>query len=177
MPDDNIGSVFSISDDGEQRTITINTPPGCSFDTNADDTVMEGVEQTSSGGSISHHAGNLTQIGGRQSASNGGTITNAVRNGNLRQIDVDQAADSGGRISNQVINDIDELILKAQSQLQSDSSLESERKQRLLELCEKILSSNSRSEKVSLAGGFIAAAANIAQIASFVMELQRCVAS
>ena len=39
---------------------------------------MENVDQVSMGGSIEHNAGDLTQIGGSQTAINGGRIINRV---------------------------------------------------------------------------------------------------
>jgi hypothetical protein len=92
-------ALMTITSDG----IKINTPPGSAVITNATEAIMRGVEQTTSGGIISHTATNqLTQIGGSHTASNGGKIINSVEGGSLAQIGVKQSADSKGEIINRI---------------------------------------------------------------------------
>jgi hypothetical protein len=91
-------SILSITPDG----IKINTPPGATVSTNSTQAHMQNVEQNTSGGHIDHNSKDLTQIGGSQSASNKGKITNRVTNGTLLQENVEQTAESSGEIVNEV---------------------------------------------------------------------------
>ncbi|MFA6549962.1 MAG: hypothetical protein WCT36_01235 [Candidatus Gracilibacteria bacterium] len=102
MADEN-NAIFSITSDGVNSEITINTPPGASVKTNSTETYMQNIDQTSTCGEISHNSNNLTQIGGSQSASEGGKITNRVENGTLFQENIDQSAESGGEIMSEVV--------------------------------------------------------------------------
>lgn len=95
-------SSIKFNANGVNSKITINTNLGSSAKTNADNILMSNVEQNSYGGEIEHNAGDLTQVGGSQSAINKGKITNSVDGGTLTQVDLKQSADSEGEILNQV---------------------------------------------------------------------------
>jgi hypothetical protein len=100
--------LLSISD---TEGIKIHVKKGDSITTMADSTFMKGIAQTSVGGTISHTANNLTQIGGSQRSENGGSIKNKSQGGNLYQEGVQQTAADGGRISNET----DTSVIKADS--------------------------------------------------------------
>jgi|GEM_PF-2888348 hypothetical protein len=102
MTDDKNNAILSITSDGVNSKIKINTPPGASLTTNAEKINMQNVEQESSGGEISHNAGDLTQIGGSQTARNKGKITNRVKGGTLYQENLTQSAEDKGEILNEV---------------------------------------------------------------------------
>lgn len=102
MTDDKNNAVLSITYDGVNSTIKINTPPGASLTTNATKTHMQNVEQESTGGEISHNAADLTQVGGTQTAKNQGKITNRVEDGTLHQENMAQSAEDKGEILNEV---------------------------------------------------------------------------
>lgn len=102
MPDDKNDAILSITSDGINSKIKINTPPGASVTTKSSKAHMQNIEQESSGGEISHNFGDLTQIGGSQTAKNAGKITNRVKGGTLHQENVAQSADSKGEILNEV---------------------------------------------------------------------------
>lgn len=102
MTDDQNGAIFSISSDGVNSEIKINTPPEASVTTNATKTYMQNIEEKSSGGKISHNAADLMQIGGSQTAKNQGKITNRVEGGTLHQEDLTQSAEDKGEILNEV---------------------------------------------------------------------------
>lgn len=102
MSDDKNNTIFSITSDGVNSKIKINTPPGSSVTTNATKTHMQNVEQESSGGAISHNVADLTQIGGSQTARNKGKITNRVEGGTLHQENLTQSAEDKGEILNEV---------------------------------------------------------------------------
>ena len=102
MSDDKNDAILSITSDGVNSEIKINTPPGAYLTTNATKTHMQNVEQESSGGEISHNATDLTQVGGSQTAKNQGKITNRVEDGTLHQEDMTQSAEDKGEILNEV---------------------------------------------------------------------------
>lgn len=74
MSNDKNDAIFSVTSDGVNSKIKINTPPGASVTTNATKTNMQNVEQESSGGKISRNATDLTQVGGSQTARNKGKM-------------------------------------------------------------------------------------------------------
>ena len=100
MPQNNNGMLSFIS--GEMGKIEINTPQGGEVITNASKIHMENVDQVSIGGSIEHNAGDLTQIGGSQTAINGGRIINRVEGGTLYQRDIHRFAANNGEVINEV---------------------------------------------------------------------------
>ncbi len=102
MSDDKNDAILSITSDGVNSKIKINTPPRATVITNATKTYMQNVEQESSGGKISHNAADLTQVGGSQTAKNQGKITNSVEGGTLRQENLAQSAEDKGEIVNEV---------------------------------------------------------------------------
>ena len=102
MSDDKNDAILSITSDGVNSEIKINTPPGAYLTTNATKTHMQNVEQESSGGKISHNAADLTQVGGSQATKNQGKITNRVEGGILHQENVAQSAEDKGEILNEV---------------------------------------------------------------------------
>ncbi len=102
MSDDKGDAILTITSDVVNKKIKINTPPGASVTTNSSKAHMKNVEQESTGGDISHNSGDLTQIGGSQTASNRGKTTNRVEGGTLHQEKVAQSADSKGEILNEV---------------------------------------------------------------------------
>ena len=91
-------AILTITPNG----IKIKTPPKASIATNSSHTHMVNIEQESTGGNISHNSGDMTQIGGSQSAKNSGNITNRVNGGTLYQEDVNQSAEDHGTILNEV---------------------------------------------------------------------------
>ena len=95
-------AIFSITSNGVNSKIKIDTPPGVSVKTNSTQAYMQNIEQKSTGGKISYNSNNLTQIGGSQTAVNNGKITNRVENGALYQENVTQSAESKGEILNEV---------------------------------------------------------------------------
>lgn len=95
-------AILSVTSDGVNSKVKINTPPGSSVITNATKTYMQNVEQESSGGEISYNSADLTQIGGTQTAKNQGKITNRVEGGTLYQKDLTQSAEDKGEILNEV---------------------------------------------------------------------------
>lgn len=102
MAQDQNDAILSITSDGVNSKIKINTPVGASLTTNATETYMQNVEQKTSGGEISHNATDLTQVGGSQTAKNKGKITNSVEGGTLRQKNLTQSAEDKGEIVNEV---------------------------------------------------------------------------
>ncbi|MBD3156525.1 hypothetical protein GF369_01725 [Candidatus Peregrinibacteria bacterium] len=91
--------ILSIGPDG----VKINTTEGSSLKTNTTNTIMEGVEQYSSGGEISHKATDtLVQKDNEMSVSGSGKITNQgsvlYQEGNIMK------ATDNGEISNIVGN-------------------------------------------------------------------------
>ena len=102
MSDEKNDAILSIKSDGFKSEIKINAPQGAILSTNSTKVYMQNVQQESSGGEISHNAGDLTQIGGSQTAKNKGKITNRVEGGTLRQEDVTQSAGDKGEILNEV---------------------------------------------------------------------------
>lgn len=91
--------LLSIGDDG----IKINLKKGDSIKTNADKMFMQGVEQNVAGGTLEHRATeDLTQIGNKMEASDGGKILNEVQGGTLNQRDNQMKASKDGTIVNRV---------------------------------------------------------------------------
>ncbi len=91
--------LLSIGDDG----IKINLKKGDTIKTNADKTFMRGVEQNVEGGRLEHHATeDLTQIGNKMEASDGGRILNEVEGGTLNQRDNQMKVSKDGIIVNKV---------------------------------------------------------------------------
>lgn len=96
--------LLSIGDDG----IKINLKKGDSIKTNADSIFMRGVEQNVVGGTLEHRvAENLTQIGNKMEASEGGKILNEVEGGTLNQRDNQMKASKDGIILNRVSKKIE----------------------------------------------------------------------
>ena len=102
MANDKSNAILSITSDGKDTKIRINTPPGTSLETKSSSVNIQNIEQESSGGTISHKSGDLTQIGGSQTAKNKGKITNRVEGGTLYQENVTQSAEDRGEILNEV---------------------------------------------------------------------------
>lgn len=91
--------LLSIGDDG----IKINLKKGDSIKTNADEVFMRGVEQNVVGGTLEHRATeNLTQIGNKMEAIDGGQILNEVEGGILNQQGNQMKASKDGIIVNRV---------------------------------------------------------------------------
>jgi len=83
--------------------IRFNLKKGTSVKIKADKTFMRGVEQNVEGGTLEHRATeNLTQIGNKMEASEGGKILNEVEGGTLYQQDNQMKADKDGTIVNRV---------------------------------------------------------------------------
>ena len=99
---ENDKSSIRINAGGVNSKVAFNVGPGSSVKMGADNIQMTGVEQNSFGGDISHRAGDLTQVGGNQYATNGGSISNTVESGTLLQQDLDQRAHNDGKIINEV---------------------------------------------------------------------------
>jgi len=86
--------LLSIGDDG----IKINLRKGDTLKT-----FMRSVEQTVVGGTLEHHATeDLTQIGNKMEASDGGKILNEVHGGTLNQRDNQMKAHKDGTVVNRV---------------------------------------------------------------------------
>lgn len=102
MSDDKNNAILSITSDGVNSKIKINTPLDTSVKTNAAKTYMQNVEQESTGGENSHNAVDLTQVGGSQTAKNKGKITNRVEGGTLYQENMTQSAEDEGEVLNEV---------------------------------------------------------------------------
>lgn len=102
MSQDQDDAILSITSDGVNTKIKINTPPETSVKTSSSQAYMQNIEQKSTGGEISHNSNDLTQIGGSQTAINKGKITNRVENGSLYQKNVEQSAEDSGEILNEV---------------------------------------------------------------------------
>ncbi len=95
--------LLSIGDDG----IKINLKKGDAMKINADTIFMRGVEQNAHGGTLEHRATeDLTQIGNRMEATDGGKILNEVVGGTLNQRDNQMKAGKGGLIVNRVSKEI-----------------------------------------------------------------------
>ncbi|MBU1165246.1 toll/interleukin-1 receptor domain-containing protein [Patescibacteria group bacterium] len=93
-------SKIIMNADRKNRKIKINTPPNAKVETNADETIMKGVQEKSSGGEISHNAKNkLEQVGNIMSATNKGKIINKS-DGNLNQTDNIMTTKNKGEIQN-----------------------------------------------------------------------------
>lgn len=91
--------LLSIGDDG----IKINLKKGDSIKTNANEIFMRGVEQNVVGGTLEHRVTeNLTQIGNKMEATDGGQILNEVEGGTLNQWGNQMKASRDGIIVNRV---------------------------------------------------------------------------
>lgn len=102
MSDEENNAILSITSDGVNNKIKINTPPGATLTTNATKTHMQNVEQKTSGGEISYNSADLMQVGGSQTAKNQGKITNRVEGGTLHQKNLTQSTEDKGEIFNEV---------------------------------------------------------------------------
>ncbi len=93
-------SKIIMNADGKNTKIKINTPPGAKVETNADKIIMKGVQEKSSGGTISHNAKNkLEQADNTMSATNKGKIVNKSM-GDLHQTNNIMTAENKGEIQN-----------------------------------------------------------------------------